>query len=99
MKLPMRFRILHLISQDASLSDEEIMRKLQPEYRGERQFTRSIIDLHLESMRAVGLVEVTDLALDAAGLLQQKYKITAYGRSRLSYLPESWRNTGSTTAV
>ncbi len=99
MKLPMRFRILHLISQNASLSDQEIMQHLQSEYGGEGQFTRSIIELHLESMRAVGLVEVTDLALDAAGLLQQKYKITAYGRSRLSYLPDSWRNTGSNAAM
>lgn len=91
MKLPMRFRILHLISKNTSMSDRDIMDQLQSEYGGEGQFKTSIIDLHLASMRAVGMIEPTDLSLSPAGELQQKFKITDYGRSRLSYLPDSWR--------
>ena len=99
MKLPMRFRILHLLSEGVSLSTAEIIANLQSEYAGEGQFKESIMNLHLSSMRAVGLIEVIELSLDAVDALQQKYKITEFGRSRLSYLPSSWRKTGTNVAV
>ncbi|HWR44936.1 hypothetical protein [Sporomusa sp.] len=99
MKLPLRFRILHLISQNTSLSDAEIMNALRSEYGSEGQFKQSIIDIHLASMRAVGMIEATELSLDAQGDLLQKYKITDYGFSRLSYLPGTWRKTGSKASM
>jgi DNA-binding PadR family transcriptional regulator len=99
MKLPLRFRILHLLSEGVSLSTAEIMTNLQAEYAGEGQFKESIMNLHLSSMRAVGLIEVIELSLDAVGALQQKYKITDFGRKRLSYLPSSWQKPGANVAV
>ena len=99
MKLPMRFRILHLMSQHISMSDIDIMERLRSEYGTEGQFKKSIIEIHLASMRAVGMIEATDLTLDAKGELEQKYRITDYGVSRLSYLPDTWRDTGSNVSM
>lgn len=96
MKLPLRFRILHLLSiEKISMSKLEIMAKLRPEYGDEGQFKESMVELHLQSMRAVGLVEAVDLSLDATDHLQVKYKITEYGFSRLSYLPTEWKHKAS----
>ena len=92
MKLPLRFRILHLLSQEHSLSEREVMDHLESEYGNEGQFIKSNFENHLESMRAVGMVEPTEATIDAKGKLQQKYKITDYGRQRLSYLPKNINN-------
>jgi DNA-binding PadR family transcriptional regulator len=87
MKLPMRFRILHLISEQDSLSALEIMDILEMEYGTEGQFKIAIIDTHLASMKAVGMIEITEAVLDVGGQIKQKYRITEYGWDRLKYLP------------
>lgn len=92
MKLPMRFRILHLFSiEKISMSNSEIMEKIRPEYGSEGQFKESMIELHLQSMRAVGILKVDNLTLDEAGHLKAKYKITEHGLARLRYLPNDWK--------
>lgn len=91
MKLPLRFRILHLMSEKDSISSDEIMDSLKDEYGGEGQFKKPVIDSHLQSMRAVGLIDVTDVDLDANENLKLRYKITDYGIDRLKYLPDAWK--------
>lgn len=88
--LPMRFRILHLISENAGVSEPDLMKKLEKEYKGEGQLRISIVKEHLTSMRAVGLIEDSSIELDGQSNLKQHVKITEYGKSRLSYLPKSW---------
>lgn len=90
-KIPMRFRILHLMSVYEMLSDEEIMKALKEEYGTEGQLKKSIIDSHLQSMRAVGMIENADVSLDENDNIKIKYKITDYGLSRLKYLPKGWK--------
>lgn len=91
--LPMRFRILHIISQKEDINCKELIEELRPEYGNEGQLKESGIENHLASMRAVGLIEINKSFLDSADKLIQRVKITEYGQGRLSYLPKSWRNT------
>lgn len=90
MHLPMRFRILHIISEQAGLTESEIMDRLEPEYGKEGQFRISVIREHLASMRAVGLIEDRSFAMGADNTLVQKVQITEFGESRLGFLPKSW---------
>jgi len=89
--LPMRFRILHLLTtHPEGLSEIEIMDALKPEYGTEGQFKRSIVDNHLASMKAVGLVEIKELYLDEKGELAHKFIATETGYSYRKYLPKEW---------
>lgn len=92
MKLPMRFRIIHLVSQHDKISDKEVMEALRDEYGEEGQYRKSIIDTHLMSLRAVGIIENTGVTLDENDNLVQHFSITDYGRDLLDkYLPSQWK--------
>lgn len=90
-RLPMRFRILHLMSKNEKMDVNDIMSALRDEYGKDGQFKLSTVNTHLASMRAVGLIEVCDVRIDPKDNLIQTYRITDYGRSRLSYLPAAWK--------
>jgi len=95
MKLPMRARILHLLySSHKALTLSDIMQNIFEEYKDEKQFRKNMVDLHLESMRAVGLIEVTNVKLAAKDELEEYFSITEYGIARLQYLPEKWKKIG-----
>jgi hypothetical protein len=68
----------------------KIMDELKEEYGTEGQFKPAIMQNHLDSMRAVGLIEVTDAKLDANNNLDMQYEITDFGMSRLDLLPAGW---------
>ena len=92
MKLPMRFRIIHLVSQHDKISDKEVMEALRDEYGDECQYKMSIIETHLMSLRAVGIIENTGVSLDENDNLVQQFSITDYGRDLLDkYLPSQWK--------
>lgn len=94
MTLPMRFRILHLlITHESGLSEVELMEALKPEYGTEGQYKRSIIDTHLSSMKAVGMIEIAQLSLGNDGRLLHKYRATDYGRNYVKYIPKGWSPT------
>lgn len=89
MTLPMRFRILHLLTIQ-ELSETELLTALKPEYGSEGQYKRSTIDTHLASMKAVGMIEITNLSMGSDGNLLHKFKATEYGRNYLKYMPKGW---------
>lgn len=92
MKLPMRFRIIHLVSQHDTISDNEVVEALRDEYGEEGQYTLSKINTHLMSLRAVGIIENAGVSLDQGGKFVQQFKITDYGINLLnSYLPKGWK--------
>jgi hypothetical protein len=92
MKLPMRFRIMHLVSQHDAITDREVMEELRDEYGDEGQYTKSKIDTHLMSLRAVGILENVGVSLDENDNLVQQFAITDYGRNLLNtYLPSQWK--------
>ena len=88
--LPLRFRILHLLSDNESYSVDEVMEALKTEYMGEGQFTRPLMAVHLRSLKAVGILEHSEVYFNEKDELMTKFKITEYGFSRLSYLPKGW---------
>lgn len=91
--LPLKFRILHYASQAKNhFSALDIMRDLKNEYGSDGQFKKAMISNHLDSLRAVGMIETTKAEFDANGELVIDYRITDYGKSRLSYLPPQWQN-------
>ncbi len=90
MKLPLRCRMLHLMSDKNEYDMEKMMAELKDEYGTEGQFKPSMMQLHLDSMRAVGLIEIVSAKLDASNNLDRMYKITDFGMERLAYLPAGW---------
>ncbi|WP_028306699.1 hypothetical protein [Desulfitibacter alkalitolerans] len=90
-KLPLRYRILHFLSDSKSHSLDEIMEALKEEYGGEGQFNKNLVGTHLQSLKAVGMLEHSEVFFDKAGELVVKFKITEYGFSRLEYLPSGWQ--------
>ena len=91
MTLPMRFRILHLLTlQETGISETEIMEKLRHEYGTEGQYKRSTIDDHLASMKAVGMIEITELYMGNDGKLLHKFRATQYGKNYLKYIPKGY---------
>jgi len=90
-KLPLRFRLLHLMSTKDRATVHDLMRDLKAEYGGEGQFSVKSFEKHLTSMRASGLIEEVDVDIDERGKLLETFTITDFGRGRLKYLPGSWK--------
>ncbi len=91
MKLPLRSRVLHYVSNSGSVTLDQVVDALKDEYGDEGQFKRSVIEGHLMALRAVGIIEVEKAELDDNDNLVLWYKITDYGKSKLVYLPKEWR--------
>ncbi|ABA88227.1 winged-helix DNA-binding domain protein [Syntrophotalea carbinolica DSM 2380] len=90
-KLPLRFRLLHLMSSKSEANVHDLMKDLRAEYGNEGQFSVKSFEKHLTSMRASGLIEETDVDIDEQGKLLETFTITDFGRDRLKYLPGSWK--------
>lgn len=91
MLLPLRFRVLTELATNGAQHCSEIMASLEPEYGSERQFTKKMIDNHIQSLRAVGLVDDKAVDLDEEDNLIRTVEITEAGRKLLKYLPKDWR--------
>ena len=89
--LPLRFRVLQYASQKGDFNRTDLLNDLKEEYGREKQFNKGMVSTHLDSLRAVGMIEQTDVDFDQNKELLVQYKITDYGRSRLSYLPNDWK--------
>lgn len=90
-KLPLRFRLLHLMSTRNQANVHDLMKELKAEYGNEGQFSVKSFEKHLASMRASGLIQEIDVDIDAQGKLLETFTITDFGRGRLKYLPASWK--------
>jgi hypothetical protein len=90
MRLPLRYRILHLTSKKEVVSDVDMLAILKKEYPGEGQVSLGMLRMHMHSMRANGLVENAGCDLDKQGNLIEKFTITPHGHVRLKMLPKSW---------
>ncbi|MGI6065561.1 MAG: DNA-binding protein [Bacillota bacterium] len=90
--LPLKFRILHYASKAKDVSANMLLQDLKDEYGSDGQFNKKMLTHHLDSLRAVGMIEVTEADFDANGELVIKYQITDYGKDRLKYLPPAWQN-------
>jgi len=89
--LPLRFRVLHYASQKDTFTYLDLLRDLKEEYGNDGQFNKGMMTLHLDSLRAVGMIEEADVDFDKNQELLVQYRIIDYGRGRLSYLPDEWK--------
>ena len=87
--LPLRFRILHLVhlADGKPLRTGDIYKALYDEYSGEGQFSYELMESHLMSIKAVGLIEAVEPYFDEHGEARYSYVITETGRARAKYLP------------
>lgn len=87
--LPLRFRILHIVNKAAGnpLKTGEIYEELKDEYTGEGQFSLELMESHLMSIKAVGLIDAVEPYFDDNGEARYKYIITDTGKDRTKYLP------------
>ncbi|MGI6686145.1 MAG: DNA-binding protein [Bacillota bacterium] len=91
--LPLRFRILYYASQKDSFNYQDLIKDLKEEYGNDGQFNKGMMNLHIDSLRAVGMIEEADVDFDKNNELLVYYRITDYGRDRLVYLPDEWKAT------
>ncbi|SHN69268.1 hypothetical protein [Desulfitobacterium chlororespirans] len=84
--MPIKFRVADLILRNAGISSQEILNLLKEEYPLDRGVNVRNIDSYLLSLKAVGLIDLTHVALAKDGALQQCYKITEYGAKRMHCL-------------
>lgn len=90
--LPLRFRILHLLSNKKEpVTAQDIMNELESDYGKEKQFKKKAMDGHLVSMKALGLIESVDIDIDENDEFYQTYRISEFGTGRLKYLPASYK--------
>ncbi|SDG32513.1 hypothetical protein [Desulfosporosinus hippei] len=85
-QLPVKFRVVDMIFHNEGLSNREITKMLKKEYPLDRNVNDKSIDNYLLSLKAVGLIALTNVTSDGHGQLNQCYKITDYGSSRMKYI-------------
>lgn len=85
-QIPVKFRVAQVIFQKEGISNEEVFKVLKIEYPQDRNVHEKGIQEYLQSLKAVGLIELTGASLDQNGKLTQYYKITNYGASRMKYI-------------
>lgn len=84
-QLPVKFRIVEAIFQHEGLSNQELLEMLKKDYPSDRSIHEKGVQEYLQSLKAVGLIELTG-AFSDNGKLKQCYKITDYGASRMKYV-------------
>lgn len=84
-QLPVKSRVLQVIFLNEGVSNQEILEMLKNEYPLDRSVNQKGIEDYLLSLKAVGLIELTSVAL-VNNKLKQGYKITDYGTSRIKYI-------------
>lgn len=88
-KLPLKFNVFKCVafaSQPVTCLD--VMKALEPEYGGERQFNKKRIELYLTALSCVSMIHETDFDFDADGDLLIYYEISELGKKRVKYLPK-----------
>ncbi|NJB66499.1 DNA-binding PadR family transcriptional regulator [Desulfobaculum xiamenense] len=83
MKPPFRMMIASNLTDGHPRNSLELMDELRPLYGTERQFTREVVESHLQSLKAVGIVRDDEAEVDADGRLLVRYAITDFGRDKL----------------
>ncbi|MDP4127226.1 MAG: hypothetical protein Q8912_09810 [Bacillota bacterium] len=85
-QIPVKFRVAQVIFQKEGLNNQEIFEILKKEYPLDRSVHEKGVQEYLQSLKAVGLIELTDASPDKHGKLKQYYKINDFGASRMKYI-------------
>ncbi|MGC7870696.1 hypothetical protein ACPUYX_04085 [Desulfosporosinus sp. SYSU MS00001] len=85
-QIPVKFRLLQVISENENLSNQELLVILRNEYPLDRSVNERGIEDYLLTLTATGLIDLKNAALDDNGNLQLSYKITDYGKRLMKYV-------------
>jgi hypothetical protein len=85
-KIPVKFRLLQLIFENEGVSKDKLLLILKEDYPQDRYVCEKGVEEYLISLKAVNMIELSDLTLDEFGKIGQFYKITPYGMNRMKYI-------------
>ncbi|AFM40589.1 hypothetical protein Desaci_1585 [Desulfosporosinus acidiphilus SJ4] len=85
-QIPVKFRLLQVISQNDNLSNHKILDILKKEYPHDRSVNEKGVEDYLLTLTATGLIELKNAVLDQSGNLELSYSITDYGKSLMKYV-------------
>lgn len=88
--LPMKLRVLQVLGEsEKTMTVEDVMKKLEPEYGNESQFFGDRIETYITAMMNNGMVTEDEAYFDENGKIVVKYKVTPLGEERMKYLPNN----------
>ena len=82
-KLPLKMSIARLFTDNAPRDKHAVYAELEPHYGTERQFSHGMIENHLMSLKAVGILKANDAHITPQNELVRAYVITSFGHSKL----------------
>jgi len=85
-QIPVKFRVVQVIFQREGITNLELLEILKKEYPQDRSVHEKGVQEYLQSLKAVGVIELTSAFSDEKGKLIQCYKITNYGASRMNFI-------------
>ncbi len=89
-KLPLKFSVFKCVAEaDGLITAADIMKILQAEYEGERQFTKKRIELYLTALNCVSMIHEKDFDFDENRELMIYYELSELGKQRVKYLPKT----------
>jgi DNA-binding PadR family transcriptional regulator len=76
--------IAELFLHHETLDQDAVFARVRDAFPAERYCSPPVISGHLQSLKAVGILEEHGSTLDEHGNLVSRYRITNYGRARLA---------------
>lgn len=86
-KLPLKMRVIQLLSTVSDLTVEEVKVSLESEYGSEKQFNSKNLANMFLAMKAVGIVSIHGIEPNGETEISVRYSLTDYGRSTMTYIP------------
>lgn len=82
--MPLKMKIADLFRSCETLDPHAVLELVRDQYSGEKYCSLSVVEGHLQSLKAVGILEEHGSALNEHANLVSRYRITGYGRARLA---------------
>lgn len=81
--MPLKMKIAALFRLYETLDPHAVLELVQDQYSGEKYCNLSVVEGHLQSLKAVGILNEENSFLNDEGELVCVYRISEYGHSRL----------------
>lgn len=83
-KMPFKFMIVKALSGVRAMDSHAVLERLKEDYGQEKQCTLETIEYHLQALKAVGIVTVSDAHIEEDQSIILHYSITKNGKSVLN---------------
>lgn len=81
--LPLKMKIAQLFRFCEALNAQAVLELVRDQYPGETYCALPVIENHLQSLKAVGILNEESSYIDDAGKLVSVYRISEYGLSKV----------------